>query len=57
MGGPSPARCSIGFSSRARSANFGIVLEEDQADRPYRAVAVLGEDQLGSAGILGVSWL
>src|SRR5512132_2035104 len=31
-----------------------VVLEEDEADRAYGAVAVLGEDQLGAAGILGL---
>src|SRR4051794_22787065 len=33
---------------------LGVVLEEDQADRPDRAVAVLREDQLGSARVLGL---
>ena len=33
---------------------LGVVLQEDQADRPDRPVAVLGEDQLRPTGILGV---
>src|SRR5262245_33095624 len=33
---------------------LGIVLEEDKADGADRAVAVLGQNQLGAPGILGV---
>src|SRR3954468_18149899 len=33
---------------------LGVVLEEDEADGPDGSVSVLGDDQLGAAGVLGL---
>ena len=54
IGGPSPAGCSTGASLTGAIGELRVVLQEDQPDGADRAVAVLGEDQLGAARILGV---
>src|SRR5690606_659588 len=49
-----PAPVTVGFGLAAEVGELGVLLEEGQLGRADRTVAVLGDDHLGDAGVLGV---